>query len=98
MVYAQLQIVLLNSQEHKGNNIARELIASLFNKLSTLLTRLVHSCGTGISVVDASWLTKFSLSKHTTGADSVRLARYCSLKIISILALRSAASLLVSRP
>jgi hypothetical protein len=56
MVYAQLQIVLLDSQEHQANNTARELVASLFDKLSTLLAGFVHSCGTGISVVHASWL------------------------------------------
>ena len=98
LVYAQLHIVLLNSQEHQGNNTTREFIASLFNKLSALLARFVHSCGTGISIVHAGWFTKSSLSKHTAGADTGSLARYCSLKIFSTSALRSAASVLVSRP
>jgi hypothetical protein len=98
IVYAQLQIIFLNSQEHEGNYTARKFIASLFNKLSTLLARLVHSYETGISIVHASWLTKFSLSKHTTGVDPVSLAKYCSLKILSTSALRSAWSVLVLRP
>jgi len=59
LVDAQLQIVLLNGQEHERNNTTRELIAGLFNKLSALLAGLMHVCGTGIRVVHASWLTKF---------------------------------------
>jgi hypothetical protein len=54
LFYVQLQIVLLDSQEHEGNNTAQELIDSLFKKLSTLLIMLVHPCGTEISVAHAS--------------------------------------------
>jgi hypothetical protein len=51
--YAQLHVMLLNSQEHKGNDATGELIGSLFNKLSTLLVVFVHSFGTEISIVHA---------------------------------------------
>jgi hypothetical protein len=88
----------LNNEEHERNNITRELIGSFFNKLSTLSAGLVHVCGTEIRVAYAIWLTKLSLSKHTTGADPVSLARYCSSKILSISAVRHAGSVLVSTP
>ena len=54
MLYVQLQIVLLYSQEHEVNNAARERIGCLFNKFTTLLVRFVHSCKTSMSIVHAS--------------------------------------------
>jgi hypothetical protein len=98
LFYVQLQIVLLDSQEHEGNDAARELIDSLFEKLSTLLVMLVHPCGTEISVSHASLLTKFSLSKHTNGADLLRLVKYCSWKTLFISSSRSAGLLVGSPP
>jgi hypothetical protein len=87
----QLQILLLDSQEHEGNDAARKLIDSLFKKLGTLLVMLVHPCGgTEINVSHAGRLTKFSLSKRTNGADLLRLAKYCSSKTFFTSALRSA--------
>jgi hypothetical protein len=59
LIYAQLQIVLLNGQEHKRNNATGELCGSLFNKFGTLLAGLVHFCGTRISVVYTRWLIEF---------------------------------------
>jgi hypothetical protein len=58
LFYVQLQILLLDSQEHEGNDAARELIDSLFEKLSTLLVMLVHPCGTEINVSHAGRLNK----------------------------------------
>jgi hypothetical protein len=75
MPYVQLQIVLLYSQEHEVDSAAGECISSLVNKISTTLARLVHSCKTLMSIVRASWLTKSSLSKHTTDGDPLRSAR-----------------------
>ena len=53
---------------------------------------LVHSYATEISLLHIGWLTKPSLSKHTNGGDPWRLAKKCSLKILSISSLRSAGS------
>ena len=88
----QLQIILLNSQEHDSNDAARELIGSLFNKLSTPLALLVHPCGTELSVEQASWSTKLSLSKRTNGADALSLVKCSSLKTLSNSVSRSAGS------
>jgi len=48
--YAQLQIILLYSQEHEGEDAAREFIDSRFEKFRAPLAGLVHSYGTKISV------------------------------------------------
>ena len=92
LLYAKFQIILLNSKEHDGNNMAGELISSLFNKFSTMLALLVHPCGTEFSVEHTSWLRRLSLSKRTNGADSLSLARYSSLKILSTSVSRSIGS------
>jgi hypothetical protein len=89
---AQLQIFLLNSQQHDSNVATREFIGSLLNKLSTLLALLVHSCKTDLSIEHDSWPTKLSLSKRTNGADSPSLVKYSSLKILSTSASRSTGS------
>jgi hypothetical protein len=65
LFYVQLQIVLLDSQEHEGNDAARELIDSLFEKLSTRLVMLVHPCGKEISVSHASLLSNKILTLQT---------------------------------
>jgi hypothetical protein len=52
LVYVRLQIILLHSQKHESND-ARERIRSLFDKFSTPLAWLVHSCRTEISVMHA---------------------------------------------
>jgi hypothetical protein len=57
LVYVQLQIIPLHSQEHEANDSTRKCVGSLFNKLSTPLATLVHSFGTAISVVRASLVT-----------------------------------------
>ena len=75
LLYVQLQIVLLYSQEHEVNNAARECIGSHFDKFTTPPARLVHSCKISMSIIHASWLTKFSLSKHTNDGDPPRLVR-----------------------
>jgi hypothetical protein len=98
LFYVQLQIVLLDSQEHERNDAARKLIDSLFKKLSTLLVMLVHPCGTEISEAHASRLTKFLLSKRTNGADLLRLAKYSFLKTFSTSASWSAGLLVGSPP
>ena len=98
LFYVQLKIVLLDSQEHKGNDAAWQLIYSLFKKLSTLLFMLVHPCATEMSVAHVGRLTKFSLSKRTNGADLLRFAKYCSSKTFSTSVLRSAELLVGSRP
>jgi hypothetical protein len=51
MVYIQLQIVLLYSQEHEANDATRERIGSPVNKIRTTLAGLVHSCRTAISAI-----------------------------------------------
>jgi hypothetical protein len=92
LFYAQLQIILLNSQKNEGSGAAGEFIGSLLNKLSTPLALLVHLCETEISVAYSIWPKQSSLSKRTNGGDPLRWARNCSLKTLSISALRRAVS------
>ena len=49
LAYVQLQIILLHSQEHEGNDVVGECVRRLFNQISTSLTRLVHIYRTDIS-------------------------------------------------
>ena len=48
--YAELKVIALYSCEHKGNYTPTERIDSHFDKISTKLIMLVHSCGTGINI------------------------------------------------
>jgi hypothetical protein len=75
LIYAELQIILLYSQEHEGEDAAREFIGSGLDKFRAPLAGLVHSYRTKISVAHASWLTEPSLSKRTNGEDFLRLSR-----------------------
>jgi hypothetical protein len=54
LAYVQLQIILLHSQEHEGNDVVRECVRRLLNQISTSLTRLVHVYRTEISDIYAS--------------------------------------------
>jgi len=46
LLYAELKVITLYSQEHKGNHTPSECIGSHFNKISALLIMLVHSLQT----------------------------------------------------
>ena len=48
LVYTQLEVIALYGYEHKGNYAPTECIGSHFNKIRTLLVRLMHSCRTKI--------------------------------------------------
>jgi hypothetical protein len=92
LLYVQLQIILLYSQEDECDRATRKRIGGHFKQISTPLAILVHSYATVISIVHVGWLPKSSLSKCTNGGDPLRLAKKCSLKILSISSLRSAGS------
>jgi len=72
--YSELDVIALDSHEHKGNYACTECIGSHFNKISTPLVMPVHSYGTIINM-GVSWLKKSSLSKQTNGGGPLRLAR-----------------------
>jgi len=74
LLYAELEVIALYGQKHKGNYARTECIGSHFNEISTSLIMLVHSYRTGINM-GVNWLNKSSLSKRTNGAGPLRLAR-----------------------
>ena len=78
MLYIQLQIVLLYSQEHKVDSAARECIGSLFNKIGTLLSGLVHSCRRAIRGVYA-WLVYKILTLQTYKWHWWRSSKICQI-------------------
>ena len=72
--YAELEVIALYSHEHKGNYVPTECIGSHFDKISTLLTVLVHPYRTGIKM-SVNCLKKSLLSKRTNGGGPLRLAK-----------------------
>ena len=57
LLYVQLKVIALYSQEHKGNCAHTECIGSHFNKIGTPLVMLVHFYRTGIKM-HVNWLKK----------------------------------------
>jgi hypothetical protein len=51
LLYVQLQIILLYSQEYQCNRAARKGIGGHFEQISTPLATLVHSYATEINIV-----------------------------------------------
>jgi len=74
LLYAELEVITLYGQKHKGNYARTECIGSHFNKIGTSLIMLVHSYGTGINM-GVNWLNQSLLSIRTNGAGPPRLAR-----------------------
>ena len=66
LLYTQLEVIALYSQEHNGNYPHTECISSRVNKIGTLLIGFVHFYGTAITI-GVNGLKKYSLSKRTSG-------------------------------
>ena len=57
LLYTEFQVIPLYSDKHEGDRAVTESIGSHFNESSTLLSMLLHLCGTDINTSRLHQLT-----------------------------------------